>query len=188
MREGTRRRSTNLFQLAALFAIIVLGIDLAVTLLVTNEFHRTIFSDVFGPIVGFLASTALFAAAKHSASHSKCLAAAWGLIGLSTFIYALGDTTWAILELGLEDPPFPSLANIFYLAYYPLLLTSIFLLPNKPATRGEQINQAFDGAIVMVAAILAFWNFLLGPIVFSNAGSPFLEQAILLAYPVGDLV
>jgi peptidoglycan/xylan/chitin deacetylase (PgdA/CDA1 family) len=38
----------------------------------------------------------------------------------------------------------------------------------------------------MVAAILGFWNFLLGPIVASNTNYPLLEQVILLAYPVGD--
>lgn len=40
----------------------------------------------------------------------------------------------------------------------------------------------------MVAAILVFWNFLMGPLVASNRDYPFLEQAILVAYPVGDLV
>jgi diguanylate cyclase (GGDEF)-like protein len=33
-----------------------------------------------------------------------------------------------------------------------------------------------------------FWNFLIGPLVASNADYPWLEQVILLAYPVGDLV
>ena len=110
------------------------------------------------------------------------------MIGLAMLVFGLGDITWAILELGLQEPPFPSIADVFYLAYYPLLLAGVFLLLDKPATGGEKINQVLDAGIVMVAATLAFWNFLLGPIVFANAGYPLLEQAILLAYPVGDLV
>jgi len=188
MRETARGHPLNLFYLAALFAIILLGIDLAVTLLVTNQEQRIVFADVIAPIADFLASAALFTAARQSVSHSKRLSNAWGLIGLAMFAFGLGDTTWAILELGLQEPPFPSIADIFYLAYYPLLLAGVFLLLNKPATIGEQINKVLDAGIVMVAAILAFWNFLLGPIVFANAGYPVLEQVILLAYPVGDLV
>ena len=186
--EASRDRPTNLFHAAILFTVLLLGIDLAVTSLVTNQQQRTIFSDVFAPVVEFLASAALFIAAKKSASHSKRLAIAWGMIGLATFAFALGDTVWGILEVGLKEPPFPSIADGFYLAYYPFLLVGVLFLLDKPASIEESINQTLDIGIVMVAAILMFWNFLLGPIVLSNADYPLLEQVILLAYPVGDLV
>jgi len=188
MHEAARGRQTHLLLLAALFAIILVGIDFAVTLLPINPQQRIIYSDILSPVVDFLATATLFIAAKQSATHSKRLAIAWGMIALSAFAFALGDIAWGILELGLQQQPFPSIADIFYLAYYPLLLAGVSLLPNKPATRGEQIKKVLDIGIVMVAAILGFWNFLLGPIVASNADYPVLEQAILLAYPVGDIV
>jgi diguanylate cyclase (GGDEF)-like protein len=110
------------------------------------------------------------------------------LIALSALVFALGDITWAILELGLRQQPFPSVADFFYLVNYPLLLGGVLLLPEKTATRGEQIKKVLDAGIVMVAALLGFWNFLLGPLVASNTDYPLIEQLILLAYPVGDLV
>jgi diguanylate cyclase (GGDEF)-like protein len=138
--------------------------------------------------VDFLACTVLFITAKQSVIQSKRLALAWGLIAFSTLAYAFGDATWTILELILQEEPFPSLADAFYLAYYPFLFAGVLLLPDKAATQGERINKVLDVSIVMLAAILGFWNFLLGPMISSNADASWMEQVILLAYPVFDLV
>jgi diguanylate cyclase (GGDEF)-like protein len=188
MRETLESHPRKLFYLAVLFSVIYLGLDFAITILVSDQQQRIIFSDVVSPLIDFLASAILFIAAKQSASYSRRLGIAWGMIALATLAFALGDTSWGILELGLEEPPFPSIADIFYIVYYPLLLIGVFLLPEKLTSRGEQIKKLLDGGIVMVAALLGFWNFLLGPIVASNIGYPLLEQVILLAYPVGDIV
>src|SRR5215208_2479866 len=81
MHKANQARPIHLFQLAALFAIILLGIDLAVTLLVTDGQLKIAFADVIAPSADFLASAALFAAARQSLPHSRRLATAWGLIG-----------------------------------------------------------------------------------------------------------
>ena len=41
---------------------------------------------------------------------------AWWFFGLSLFSYLLADLSWAYIEIVLEEPPFPSVADIFYLA------------------------------------------------------------------------
>jgi len=188
MREGVRGQSIFLFYLAAVFITIYLVIDFAFNLLVVDEGQRIVYSDISAPIIGFLTCAVLFVAAKQSDNYSKRQGIAWGLIAFSALAFALGDTSWAILELGLNEPPFPSIADFFYLLNYPLLLTGVLLLPETSASREEQIKKVLDAGIVMVAALLVFWNFLMGPLVASNADYPFLEQAILLAYPIGDLV
>ena len=183
-----RDRPIHIFYLAILLTFVLLGIDILFNLFVSDEGQRIIFSDVASPVIDLLASAVLFIAAKRSASQSKRLGVAWGMMALSTLAFALGDVSWAIMELGLEEPPFPSIADVFYIAYYPLLLASVLLLPEKSGTRGEQIKKVLDGGVVMAAALLGLWNFLMGPLAASNADYPLLEQVILLAYPVGDLV
>jgi len=188
IRGVVRGRPNTLFARAVLITVILLGIDFAVTLLLTDTQQKIIYSDVISPVFDLLASAVLFIAAKQSAAHSKRLAIAWAMIALSAFVYTVGDIAWGIIEVGLHEQPFPSIADAFYLAYYLFLLIGVFLLPDQPATRGEKVNNVLDVTIVMVAAILGFWNFLLGPIVASSAGSSPLELTILLGYPVGDLV
>jgi PAS domain S-box-containing protein len=173
---------------AGSLALMILGINLGIVFLVHNQELRASLSDTISPIVDLLASVALFVAAKNSTPRSKHLARAWGWIALATFLYALGDIIWLILEVVLKTPPFPSIADGFYLAYYPVSLVGVFLLMDKSASTGERINRGLDIGIIFGAAILGFWNFLIGPIIISNVGEPLLEQAILMAYPVGDLV
>jgi len=188
MRAAVRGRPITLFFLAVLFTVIVLGIDFVVTLRLTDPQQKIVYSDVVSPVFDLLAAAVLFIAAKQSAVQSKRLAIAWGMIALSALVYAAGDIAWSIIELYLQEAPFPSIADAFYLAYYLFLLIGVFLLPDQPSTREEKINNVLDVAIVMVAAILGFWNFLFGPIVYANAGLSPLELAIVLGYPVGDLV
>lgn len=188
MREAIRRRPANLFFAAGLLAIMILGIELGVFLLMKNQSLRTSFADGISPLVDLLASIALFIAAKKTTTLSKRLAMAWQAIALAMLLYTVGDIIWLILEVGLKVQPFPSIADGFYLVYYPVSLVGVFLLLDKPASIGERINRGLDIGIEIGAAILGFWNFLIGPIITSTTGEPLLEQVILLAYPVGDLV
>lgn len=188
MSEPVESRSAGLFRTVAVCAALLLGIDLLTTFLIRDPQQKLLYSDISSPIIDLLATIALFIAAIRSRAQSRRLYVAWWLIGLSAFTFTLGDLSWSIIELGLEEPPFPSIADAFYIAYYPLLLAGVFLLPQRSTTRGEQLKNVLDMGIVMVAAILGFWNYLLGPIMVSNAEYPLLEQLILLAYPVGDLV
>ena len=188
VRAAFQRHPVNFLYLAGFLALLLLGISLGVTLLVHSQELRASLSDTISPIVDLLATAALFAAAKNSAPRSKRLATAWGWIALATLIYALADIIWLILEVVLKTPPFPSIADGFYLVYYPVSLVGVFLLLEKSASPGGRINKGLDIGIVMGAAILGFWNFLIGPIIISEAGQPLLEQMILMAYPVGDLV
>jgi len=188
MENTSRWHIPNIFYLACSFSVLVLGINLAVVFLVTDQQQRSIISDVISPIIDVLSCIALLFAAVQSVSRSKRLALAWATIFLAMFLYMLGDGIWAVLEVGLNQQPFPSIADGFYLAYYPVFLIGILLLPERQVNRSERIKKAIDIAIVMVAAILGYWNFLIGPSLLTHIGQPPLAQGILLAYPVGDLV
>jgi len=188
MKRTPQWRTFNLIYLACIYSILVLGIHLAVAFLVADQQQRTILMDEISPIIDVLTCVTLFIAAKQSITRSKRLAWAWATIGLAMFCYALGDFVWAILEVGLKLQPFPSIADGFYLAFYPVYLIGVLLLPEKQVSSNERIKKAIDIGIVMVAAILGYWNFLIGPSILSNLNQPRLSQLILLAYPVGDLV
>lgn len=188
MINNVQTRTVNWFYVAVLVAIIILGAHTTVTLVITDQDLRAVVVDIIYPIIDLLAVAPLLISAKQAYQYSKQRAYAWGAIGLALLFLAAGDITWGILEVVLEQEPFPSLADLFYLAYYPFFLTGAFLLTDKETTAGERINKVIDISIVMIAAILIFWNFFMAPIMISNISQPLLDQAILLAYPVGDLV
>jgi hypothetical protein len=87
--------------------------------------QRLIFTDVVPPVAGGIIGALLIAGAWRLRRVSAQLAGAWTAIGLAVLLYAAGDIIWAFLELIRDAPPFPSLADAFYLLYYPALFLGV---------------------------------------------------------------
>lgn len=111
----------------------------------------------------------------------------WILFLLSLVSYLIGDITWAILELGFNQNPFPSIADIFYIAYYPLFALGLFFIPRayNQAHRGYRLM--LDVAIVLIALLMFFWIFLIIPLLETVPADP-TGAVISIVYIILDLV
>jgi two-component system, cell cycle response regulator len=112
--------------------------------------------------------------------------AAWLVMGLGLLAWAAGEVTWTVLLADDPDPPYPSVADVLYLSFYPASYTSLLLLA-RSRTDTFRSSLWLDGAIaaLTVAALIATLAF--QPIVDATSGGP-AEIAVNLAYPVGDLM
>lgn len=147
---------------------------------------RMVFGDVAFPIIGLLVIATLFYAAYHSEKQEKHLKIAWTLMALAFLSYALGDITWAILELGLNQTPFPSVADVFYLAFYPIFAMGIYLFPRSPYSRSDELKIILEMAIVVLTVSLIFWIFLITP---NISGSGDLFTGLLsVIYIIADFI
>ncbi len=178
----------NYLKLFVLIACLIFIIEVCTVLLITESNIRSIFANVIAIIADLFGCVGLFLAAKQSLAQSRKISIGWGIIALAVFSYFIADTFWLILENFLHEQPFPSLADLFYLIYYPLFLLGTFLIVGTPKTHGEYFDKALDICIVLVASLLAYWFLLFEPIISSSANESFLSQLILLAYPIGDIV
>ena len=110
---------------------------------------------------------------------------AWTLIGLAFAAYAFGDIAWFNIEVVLEAQPYPSVADVGYIAFYPLLLLGLFALPRE---RSENpLRAVLDMMIVVIGAVTVVWWLILEPVAAAT-DSGGLETIVALAYPVGDLL
>jgi signal transduction histidine kinase len=110
----------------------------------------------------------------------------WWLFAGGFALWAAGDTYWDSYRwFGNGQAPYPSPADIAFLAAYPLLVAGVFSL-----TRGwgrPRIGDVLDGAIVVVAGTALTWLLLLRPILNSGGSSTSLT-ALAIATPVADLL
>jgi PAS domain S-box-containing protein len=143
--------------------------------------------DVYTPISNLLATLGLIYGAYKS-GYDKNIRRAWSVVALAQGIYTIGDIIWLVLEVGLHESPFPSLADGPYLAYYPIFALGILLLPKVPLTSSERLKVLLDTGIVMIASIILFWVLLIAPTIESNAQADALTSTLSVAYPVADLV
>ena len=111
---------------------------------------------------------------------------AWLVMGAGVFAWAGGDITWTLFLADDPNPPYPSLSDFLYLAFYPASYASLLLVA-RSRTQSFRSSLWLDGAIagLTVAAVIATLFF--EPIVNATSGSP-TEVAVNLAYPVGDLL
>src|ERR687895_199033 len=112
----------------------------------------------------------------------------WKLLGASALSWASGQTAWTWYENVLgREVPFPSLADVGYLAAPPLAAAALLSLPFAAQSLAGRVRQVLDGLMIAASLLLASWVLVLRP-VFRAGGENFVSQAISLAYPIGDVV
>ncbi len=112
---------------------------------------------------------------------------AWLILGLAVFSSALGEALWFLYDALLKVQPFPSLADAFYLPFYPLVFLGLLTIPNAPMSREARAKFWLDLAIVMTVAGMFVWYFIVAP-TLTEAEGDLLSQVLAAAYPIGDLM
>ena len=110
----------------------------------------------------------------------------WFLIALAMLSSTVGEFLWVYFEDVLGVEPFPSLADLFYLLYYPLLLAGVLTFPFSPLRKRERLILYFDLSIIMIAFAMTLWYFFLASMQAST--EPGWVGVIALSYPLGDLL
>jgi diguanylate cyclase (GGDEF)-like protein len=174
---------------AVLLAAAILIIYWLQITLIRDEAQRIFATNLTYTSVSVLCTVPFYFAARMAFQQSqKRVFYAWAVIFTAQFFFALGDISWFLLEAILHQEPFPSIADGFFLVYYPLFLTGILLLPKKVSSQEERIKKGLDMGMIVIASTILFGNFLIGPIAANGKDDPLLATVLSIMYPAGDLL
>ncbi len=135
-------------------------------------------------VAAFVAALASTRAARRRDS----LKLFWARLACACWAWTAAEVAWAVLELGLGDTaPFPSFADIGYVAAVPLAAAALLAFPALQRERTAQARAILDGLIAGGSLLLVSWEVLLGPI-YRSAQTTTLEKALSLFYPLGDVL
>jgi len=109
----------------------------------------------------------------------------WVLMAFGQASFVAGDLLWNWYE-AIGEEPFPSMADVLYLAGYPFIALGLFLLIRRRIGDGDR-GGLLDAAILTTAAAVLSWTFLMRPQV-ADTEVDLLSLAISLAYPIADLI
>ncbi|MDY7541089.1 MULTISPECIES: putative bifunctional diguanylate cyclase/phosphodiesterase [unclassified Cryobacterium] len=99
----------------------------------------------------------------------------------------LGDIIFTVLTQFFGYPGSPSLADVFYLAFYGLIVSSLFVTARRQLRRVPWA--AFLNSAVGSVSVAAFMAVILNPVLVSASAEPLsLETVVSLAYPLLDLL
>lgn len=110
----------------------------------------------------------------------------WWAFAVGQLMCLIGDSLFTLFEDVLHIEPFPSVADVAYLAQYPALAIGILWLIRK-RRRGRDRAAFLDAAILTTGLTVVGTVFFIGPAAASG-GSTLLSQVVAAAYPAGDLL
>jgi two-component system cell cycle response regulator len=110
---------------------------------------------------------------------------AWILLGLAILAWGAAEVYWSVAIEGNPNAPYPSPADVGYLAFYPLAYAGLALLVRA---RAHEINWRLwmDGAIATLGTAALGAAFVFDFVAEKTEGTP-LQVATTLAYPLGDI-
>lgn len=146
------------------------------------------FSDLSSIVINALSAVCLLYAATISRNYDKRLYYGWLLLFVAELSFILGDVFFAYYDLILKQSPSSSLADIFYLLFYPLFLSGALLLPSTDFKPSERIKLLLDTGIVLISSIIIYWSLFIAPTIEQNIGADPLTMFLAVAYPIGDLI
>ena len=111
---------------------------------------------------------------------------AWVMIGAAILVWGAAEVYWTARILDDPSPPYPSPADIGYLAYYPLAATGLVMLVRA---RARELNWQLwmDATIAALGTGALGAAFIFDYVANQTSGTP-LQVATSLSYPLGDIV
>ncbi|MEU3841089.1 EAL domain-containing protein [Streptomyces sp. NPDC028635] len=111
----------------------------------------------------------------------------WYALAAGLVAFTAGDTAYNVQEAYFHaSNPFPSPADGFYLAMYPLLTAGLFGLVRYRWV-DRDLPSLLDAMIITAGLALPVWVYLVQPLA-RQEGLTWQQRAISIAYPLGDIL
>lgn len=110
----------------------------------------------------------------------------WLLLSAALASWAIGDTVFSVRFGNAASIPATSISDVFWLAWYPLVIAALALLVHDRVPNFE-LHRFIDGIAVMLLVATPWVALFLEPVV-QHAGGSKLAQVLDFLYPLGDAV
>ena len=142
--------------------------------------------DLMDIVMPLAAAAVCFVAAKRATDKRQHIF--WLLMVVALLASAGAEATWAWYELVARImAPYPSPADVLWLAFYPLVFIAIMVLVSfRGKDKLSAAAMALDVFTFGVASLAVIWQLGILATVHSSANS--LINLVNVAYPVGDVV
>jgi signal transduction histidine kinase len=139
---------------------------------------------VVWPLIGGSSAAAIVLGTRW---HRPTCPLAWYLFAAGQLSFITGD--WLYVErvrVLQSGQVFPSVVDLFYLAFYPLLVAGLLLLIRRRSP-GRDLASLIDAAIITIGLGLLSWVFWISPYIWMQGFTPW-QRLVSIAYPLGDVL
>jgi len=163
---------------AAIAIVLVLGFNLG-----GDRFAIGV-DDIGSGVAALIAAAACAYTATRSRGRFR---RGWALMAASAAAWSIGEFIWSAYEVVLNVVvPFPSAADVGFLLAVPLAIAGVLFFWTAPRGTAQRWRLWLDALTIILALTFTGWSFGLQQVELSSG--TVTERAILLAYPVGDIL
>lgn len=165
------RRAWHIYALAGLLGLA------GYLLLPLDELGQSLYYDAFAlaTVVAIVVGVRLYRPRR---------VGCWLLIAAAELLWVSGDSVWTVHTFTGTEIAFPSVADVLYLAGYPVLAAGLILLVRAREPVGNRAA-LIDASIVGLGAALLYWLVLASPYV-EDSSLGVAGSMVATAYPAGD--
>ena len=166
--------------------VVATGVLIAAPYAGLGDHTRQVVGDVGPVLLGLVAVVAAWRVSSRPGVE-PAVRRAWRRLTVAFGCWWVGDLVWCILEVLLHQSPFPSLADVAYLAFYPCAAWALLSFPSVTRRRSDWTKFGLDALTVLLCAAMGIWYLVIGPVIHSHPARS-LALVLNFAYPVGDLL
>ena len=157
-------------------------VAIAVALILVDASSRP-WLDIFNLYSDSLASIAVAVLTGAAARGSSNPAAqrTWWLLTAALGVYSIGNLLHSTYWLFGVDP-FPSIGDVFFLGFYPLVFAAVLTVIRTAAVRVQWARLGLDTAILMLGFGAFFWFFVIAPTADAQRDPDVLKYVLAQAY------
>jgi hypothetical protein len=145
-------------------------------------------SNGLPPMLSFVAFTlAVAGLVRNGVKKGDRISTVWFAYSIGMLSWFLGESTWAIYALWYSTPnPFPSIADVFWLAGYAPLIFAILIIawPFREFLASRKMLTVILTSLVSAGLLLVL---LIPPTYANSIGNNFVSVVIGLSYPLLDV-
>ena len=167
----------------AFWRTLTIGLGLCAAYAVLPASWTAVRHLVIYPAGGLVAAASVVVGVRR---YRPAAAQAWILIGAALCSNLIADVIWGVY-LALGSDPFPSLAEPFYLAVYPLIAAGLVVAIIERGGFRVDARALIDAGLVTVVSGFLAWIYVIEP-VLNDEGLSTYETIVTILYPLGDLL
>jgi signal transduction histidine kinase len=140
-----------------------------------------------GPVINLISVSAVVAIVVGARRNSPQYRLPWYLFAVALTMFVSGDVlSYNYARFFGGDVPFPSIADPFYLAVYPALISGLLLLVRRRSP-GRDVASLIDSLIVTIGVGTLSWIYLMAPYA-QDETLALPTKLISIAYPMMDVL
>ncbi len=109
----------------------------------------------------------------------------WLVLAVALGLSGSGDVVYLMYDVLGRATPYPSIADVLYLASYPVMAAALVQMTRR-RTVGLDSTSLIEAGIVTAVVADLFWEFMIRPL--SGSGQTPLEEIVSTAYPMLDIL